>query len=126
MARLFHRLTSRGHSAPLCVKRPAPIEGLTSLRTLGVRVCTVTAFVLRRARETAQATRPGWPPAHKRKQTEKPPAERILTAFAAIALTIITHAAGDDMRRRLTPLSHIPHPFSQLWSNFGRASCREE
>src|SRR5712691_8559725 len=22
--------------------------------------------------------------------------------------------------------AHIPHPFSQLWSNFGRASCREE
>ena len=36
--RLFNRLKSRVHSAPLCVKLHAPIEGLTYLLTLGVRV----------------------------------------------------------------------------------------
>ena len=38
IARLFHRLKSRGHIAPLFVKRNEHIEGLTSLLTLGVRV----------------------------------------------------------------------------------------
>jgi len=36
--RVFNRLKSRVHSAPLFVKRNAHIEGLTSLLTLGVRV----------------------------------------------------------------------------------------
>jgi len=36
--RLCNRLKSRVHLAPLLVKRNAPIEGLTSLLRLGVRV----------------------------------------------------------------------------------------
>jgi transposase len=36
--RLFNRLKSRVHIAPLFVKRHEPMEGLTSLLTLGVRV----------------------------------------------------------------------------------------
>jgi transposase len=43
--RIFHRLKSHVHIAPLCVKQNDPIEGLTSLLTLGVRVRTVTEFV---------------------------------------------------------------------------------
>ncbi len=37
--------------------------------------------------------------------TAKPTAERILKAFADISLTIIKNAAGEDILRRLTPLS---------------------
>ena len=36
--RLCHRLKSRVHIAPLCVKLNEQMEGLTSLLTLGVRV----------------------------------------------------------------------------------------
>jgi len=36
--RVFNRLKSRVHIAPLCVKLNDQIEGLTSLLTLGVRV----------------------------------------------------------------------------------------
>jgi len=36
--RLFNRLKSRGHIAPLCVQLNEHIEGLTYLLTLGVRV----------------------------------------------------------------------------------------
>jgi transposase len=36
--RIFNRLKSRGHIAPLFVKRNEPIEGLTYLLTRGVRV----------------------------------------------------------------------------------------
>jgi transposase len=52
--RIFHRLKSRVHIAPLFVKLNDQIEGLTYLLTLGVRVLTVTEFVLRRSLETEQ------------------------------------------------------------------------
>ena len=41
------------------------------------------------------------------KRTNKPTAERILKAFSAISLTIIKTAAGEDIVRRLTPLSGL-------------------
>ena len=37
--------------------------------------------------------------------TDKPTAERILKAFAGVSLTIIKHATGEDILRRLTPLA---------------------
>ena len=45
--------------------------------------------------------------------TDTPMAERILQAFAAIALTSITHAAGADILRRLTPLSGLQEDILQ-------------
>ena len=111
--RIFNRLKSRVHIAPLFVKRNEQIEGLTSLLTLGVRVLTVTEFVLRRSLETAQAKLPGLHPENKQKQTDKPTAERILKAFSAISLTIIKNAAGDDILRRLTPLSGVQEDIRQ-------------
>jgi transposase len=105
VARLFTRLKSRVHSAPLVVKRNDHIEGLTSLLTLGVRVLTVMAFVLRRSLENAHAKLPGMHPENKQKMADKPTAERILHAFRTIALTIIKHVAGEESLRRLTPLS---------------------
>jgi len=103
--RLCNRRKSRGQIAPLFVKRNEQIEGLTSLLTRGVRVFMVTEFVLRRSREPEQVSLPGLHPANTRKMTDKPTAERLLKAFAAIALTIIKHAAGEDLLRRLIPLS---------------------
>jgi transposase len=105
--RIFNRLKSRVHIAPLFVKRNEQIEGLTYLLTLGVRVLTVTEFVLRRSLETAQARLPSLHPENKQKRTDKPTAERILKAFSAISLTIIKTAAGEDILRRLTPLSGL-------------------
>ncbi len=111
--RIFNRLKSRVHIAPLFVKRNEQIEGLTYLLTLGVRVLTVTEFVLRRSLETAQAKLPGLHPENKQKQTDKPTAERILKAFSDISLTIIKNAAGDDILRRLTPLSGVQEDILQ-------------
>ena len=45
--------------------------------------------------------------------TDKPTAERILQAFADISLTIIKHAAGEDILRRLTPLSGLQEDILQ-------------
>jgi transposase len=103
--RLFPRLKSRGQIAPLCVKLNEHIEGLTSLLTLGVRVRTVLEFVLRRSLEQAQARRPGLHPENQQKMTDKPTAERILKACSGVSLTIITSTTGEEILRRLTPLS---------------------
>ena len=111
--RIFNRLKSRVHIAPLFVKRNEQIEGLTYLLTLGVRVLTVTEFVLRRSLETAEVKLPGLHLENKQKQTDKPTAERILKAFSDISLTIIKNAAGDDILRRLTPLSGVQEDILQ-------------
>jgi transposase len=105
--RIFHRLKSRMQIAPLFVKLNEQIEGLTYLLTLGVRVLTVMEFVLRRSLEQVQTSLPGLHPENKRKVTDKPTAERILQAFADVSLTIIKHAAGEEILRRLTPLSAL-------------------
>jgi transposase len=105
--RLVNRLKSRVQIAPLFVKLNEQIEGLTDLLTLGGRGLTVTEFVLRRSLETAPATLAGLPPENKPKRTDKPTAERLLRAFSGLSLTIITNTAGEDMLRRLTPLSEL-------------------
>jgi transposase len=105
--RVFNRLKSRVHIAPLFVKLNDQIAGLTYLLPLGVRVLTVTEFVLRRSLEHDQVRLPSLHPENKHKRTNKPTAERILKAFAAISLTIIKNAAGEDILRRLTPLSGL-------------------
>jgi len=111
--RIFQRLKSRVQIAPLFVKLNEQIEGLTSLLTLGVRVLTVTEFVLRRSLEQTQAGLPGLHPENKQKVTDKPTAERILQAFADVSLTIIKHAAGEEILRRLTPLSGVQEDILQ-------------
>ena len=111
--RIFNRLKSRVHIAPLFVKRNEQIEGLTYLLTLGVRVLTVTEFVLRRSLAHAQVGLLGLHPENKQKQTDQPTAERILKAFANISLTIITNAAGENILRRLTPLSGLQEDILQ-------------
>src|SRR5256885_7618489 len=111
--RIFNRLKSRVHIAPLFVKLNDQIEGLTYLLTLGVRVLTVMEFVLRRALQTAHTTLPGLHPEHKTKMTDQPTAERMLKAFADISLTIIKTAAGEDVLRRLTSLSRLQEDILQ-------------
>ena len=111
--RIFNRLKSRVHIAPLFVKLNDQIEGLTYLLTLGVRVLTVMEFVLRRSLQTDQTKVPGLHPENKTKMTDKPTAERILQAFADVSLTIIKHAAGEEILRRLTSLSGLQEDILQ-------------
>jgi transposase len=105
--RIFNRLKSRLEIAPLFVKRDDQIQGLTYLLTLGVRVLTVMEFILRRSLQQEQATLPGLHLENRNKQTDKPTAERLLNAFDKISLTIIKDAAGNEIRRWLTPLSAV-------------------
>src|SRR3989441_6011792 len=92
--RLFNRLKSRVHIAPLFVKRNDQIEGLTSLLTLGVRVLTVMEFVLRRALQKDQATLPGLHPENKTKMADTPTAERGLKHVREVSLDLLPHARG--------------------------------
>ena len=64
-------------------------------------------FVLRHSLHTAQATLPGLHPENRQKMTDTPTAERILKAFPDVSLTIIKNAAGEEIMRRLTPLSAL-------------------
>jgi hypothetical protein len=73
----------------------------------------VTEFVLRRSLEKDQATLPGLHPENKQKMTDTPTAERILKAFSGVSLTIIKHAAGEEILRRLTPLSRLQEDILQ-------------
>ena len=45
--------------------------------------------------------------------TDKPTAERILQAFSDVSLTIIKNAAGEEILRRLTPLSGVQEDILQ-------------
>jgi transposase len=110
---LGNRLKSRVPIAPLFVKRNEHIEGLTSLLTLGVRVLTVMECVLRRSLAHDQANLPGLHQENKHKRTDKLTAERILQACADIALPIIKHATGEEILRRLTPLSGLQEDILQ-------------
>jgi transposase len=111
--RIFHRLKSRVHIAPLFVKLNDQIEGLTYLLTLGVRVLTVMEFVLRRSLQNDHATLPGLHPENKTKMTDTPTAERILKAFADVSLTIIKNATGEEILRRLRPRSGLQEDILQ-------------
>jgi len=111
--RIFHRLKSRVHIAPLFVKLNDQIEGLTYLLTLGVRVLTVMEFVLRWSLQNDHAKLPGLHPENKTKMTDTPTAERILKAFVDVSLTIIKNAAGEDILRRLTPRSAVQEDILQ-------------
>ena len=105
--RLCNRLKSRVHIAPLFVTRDDQIEGLTYLLTLGVRVLTVMEFVLRRSLQHDQVQLAGLHPENRQKRTDTPTAERLLKAFSDVSLTILKTAAGEDILRRLTPLSAV-------------------
>jgi transposase len=111
--RIFNRLKSRVHIAPLYVKRDDQIEGLTYLLTLGIRVLTVLECVLRRSLQHDQVQLPGLHPENRQKRTDTPTAERLLKAFSEVSLTILKTAAGEDILQRLTPLSALQQDILQ-------------
>jgi len=83
----FSSASRPGSISRRCLSNATNNEGLTYLLTLGVRVLTVTEFVLRRALAQEQARLPDLHPENKQRQTDTPTAERILKAFAKVSLT---------------------------------------
>lgn len=105
--RVFNRLKGRLNIAPLFVKRDDQIEGMTYLLTLGVRVLTLLEFVVRRSLQTDGVKLPGLHPENRKKETDKPTAERILKVFLGVTLTIIQDMTGQELLRYLTPISTV-------------------
>ena len=63
--------------------------------------------VLRQSLHNDHVPLPSLHPENRQKMTDTPTAERILQAFPAVSLTLLTHAAGEEMLRGLTPLSAL-------------------
>ncbi len=103
--RVFRRLKSRLHISPMYVKKKDQIRGITLLLTLGVRVLTLTEFIVRRSLKNDNAKLGGLHPENRRKETDTPTAERLLKAFSDITLTIVKK--GETVIRHLTPLSDV-------------------
>ena len=83
---------------------------------------------MRRSLAQEQATLPGLHPENKRKMTDTPTAERLLHAFAGVSLTIIQYAAGEEILRRITPLSGVQEQSCNGWGwvliSTGSLKCR--
>ena len=104
--RIFNRLKSRLNIAPLYVKDDDQITGMTNLLMLGVMVLTLLEFVVRRSLEKDKTGLPDLHPENKIKKTNKPTAERLLTAFSGIYLTIVK-LPGGTVIKKLTTLSEL-------------------
>lgn len=104
--RIFNRLKSRLNIAPLYVKDDDQITGMTHLLMLGIMVLTLVEFVVRRSLEKDKTGLPCLHPENKIKKTNKPTAERLLTAFAGIYLTMVKRPGGSIIKK-LTALSEL-------------------
>ena len=103
--RIFSRLKSHLNIAPYFVKKDNQVKGMTNFLTLGVRVLTLTEYVVRRSLKKDNAALGGLHPENKRKETAKPTAERLLKAFSGVKLSITKE--GEKVCRHLTPLSEL-------------------
>lgn len=103
--RIFNRLKSRLHIAPLYVKRNDQTKGMTHFLTLGVRVYTLVEFVVRRSLKSSGEKLVGLHLENPKKATDIPTCERLLKAFSKITLTILD--MGDKVLRHLPPLSQL-------------------
>jgi transposase len=92
--RIFNRLKSQLVISPMYVKRNEQIIGLTNLLTLGVRVLTLTEYIVRRSLEKTNDTLTGLHLENPKKETATPTSERLLRAFKGIHLTIIENPDG--------------------------------
>ena len=102
--RIFNRLKSVCIS-PRCLSSKTTNRGFTYLLTLGVRVLTVTEFVLRRSLAQEQVTLPGLHPENKRKRTGHQRRSDSASVWG-VSLTIIQSCREGNLRR-ITPLSAV-------------------
>ncbi len=105
--RIFMRLKSRLEIFPLYVKRDDQIKGMSHLLMLGVRVISLTEFLIRRSLKKNKSSLVGLNYDRKNEETDKPTAERILKAFTGVTLTIIIDKTGNKMSSIVTSLSSL-------------------
>jgi transposase len=103
--RVFDRLKNRVNLSPMFVQEPKQVTGLTHLLMLGVRVLSVSEYVVRRSLAQDQQTLVGLNPDRPGKASARPTTERVLRAFRGITLTVIQ--VKEQVIRHLTPLSAL-------------------
>jgi transposase len=103
--RVFDRLKNRVNLSPMFVQEPKQVTGLTHLLMLGVRVLSLSEYVVRRSLAQDQQTLVGLNPDRPGKASARPTTERVLRAFRGITLTVIQ--VKEQVVRYLTPLSAL-------------------
>lgn len=98
--RIFNRLKSHLKVAPLFVKLDHQVKGLCQFLTLGVRVLTLVEYQVRRNHSSESKGLSEYAERKGKKIGDKPTAEKILSAFTGVTLTIIRIGENE--------LFHIP------------------
>jgi len=102
----FGRLKGQPLSlTPMYLQRDDHATGLIRLLSIGLRLLTLTEFVVRRRLAEEQARLTGLYVGNPKRTTARPTAGRLLEAFQEITLTTIQEP--DRVRRHLTPLSGL-------------------
>jgi transposase len=109
----FHRLKGAPLSiSPLFVQRDDQVVGLTHRLTLALRLLTLIEFVVRRQLKANSQSLAGLYPENPKKQTDRPTAERLLSAFSNLTLTIL-EVNGQQLAHS-PPLSNLQAQIIQL------------
>ncbi len=109
----FHRLKGAPLSiSPLFVQRDDQVVGLTHLLTLALRLLTLIEFVVRRQLKANSQSLAGLYPENPKKQTDHPTAERLLSAFSNLTLTIVE--VNGQQFTHSPPLSNLQAQIIQL------------
>lgn len=104
--RSFHRLKGVPLSiAPFFVQRDDQVKGLVHLLSLAVRILTLIEFVVRRRLQESGESLTGLAPGNPLKRTQRPTAERLLSAFKPLTLTLL-NIRGQDYGD-VTPLNPL-------------------
>lgn len=111
---IYKRIKSHLNIEPLFVQRDDQIKGLTFLLTLGIRVLTLLEFVVRRSLQATKTKLPGLFPGNRKKETDKPTAERILKAFSGLTIITIKNRSGTVLFRGLQTLSSVQNTILQI------------
>ena len=91
---------------PMYLEREDHVTGLIRLLSVGLRVLTLLAFVVRRRLTAARGVLAGGYTGQPTRATAQPTAERLLATLQEVTLTIIHE--GRATRGHLTPLSPVP------------------
>jgi len=109
----FHRLKGAPLSiSPLFVQRDDQVVGLTHLLSLALRLLTLIEFVVRRQLKANTQSLAGLYPENPKKQTDHPTAERLLSAFSNLTLTILE--VNGQQFAQSPPLSNLQAQIIQL------------
>jgi transposase len=103
--RAFHRLKDQPLGIrPLFVHRDDQVRGLTHLLTLALRVLTLFEVLVRRGQDQDSEDLAGLYPGQPKRTTDRPTAQRVLTAIAGSGLTQSRVGSGDGCRWHLATL----------------------